>query len=98
VVSDLPDARFDRFSEGFLKELLAMEPTVATQMGDHDHDGEWPDKTPAGDARKRAHLLAWQHELAGLREYRLTKGHEADAMILANTIDYALFAIDELKD
>ena len=40
---------------GLLTRLAAQQPVMATALGIHEHDGAWPDLSPAGGER----LLAW---------------------------------------
>ena len=39
---------FDVVVATFLEELFALQPEVATAVGDHRHDGRWPDMSEAG--------------------------------------------------
>ena len=57
---------FDDLVATFLEELFALQPDVATAVGDHRHDDRWPDMSEAGHAARVAFIDRWEGTLAGL--------------------------------
>ena len=60
---------FDVVVAAFLEELFALQPDVATAVGDHRHDDRWPDMSEAGHAARVAFATAgrrpWQGSMPG---------------------------------
>src|SRR5215510_8515377 len=48
-----PQQAFEALSKDYLEKSLALWPTDATQLGDHRHDGRWPDVSQDGDAQRQ---------------------------------------------
>lgn len=62
---------FADLADRFLDELFALRPELATAMGDHRHDGRWPDVSEAGRQERLRFADRWtaafhDMELAGL--------------------------------
>ena len=56
---------FDDLVAVFLEDLFALQPDVATAVGDHRHDDRWPDMSEAGHAARVAFIDRWEATLAG---------------------------------
>jgi Bacterial protein of unknown function (DUF885) len=80
-----------------VRTLFALEPGLATQAGEHSHDGRWPDLSVAGSARLRAFYTEARTAATAIEESSLLETHRVDRKILLNQIDYALFTLDELR-
>src|SRR5690349_15330500 len=52
------DQRFDATWKRFLDEYLRVEPVEATQLGKHDYDGEWPDRSANAAKAERQFFLS----------------------------------------
>jgi uncharacterized protein (DUF885 family) len=52
-------ADFSQRIDDFLAEFFRLNPTFATAMGEHAHDAEWPDYSPAGRAERLAFIDRW---------------------------------------
>ncbi|HEX4454827.1 MAG TPA: DUF885 domain-containing protein [Kofleriaceae bacterium] len=88
------DQRFTAYAEHFLAEYLRLAPADATIAGEHRWDGTWPDVSPAGDAKLHRFL---DGELAGIPHGALSAQNQIDATLLADTIRFQVFQLDELK-
>ncbi len=51
---------FDRFLDAF----VALEPVAATSIGDHRHDGRWPDLSARGREERLAFIARWHSAFA----------------------------------
>jgi uncharacterized protein (DUF885 family) len=97
VAAKSPDQRFAELADGYIAELFALEPGIATAAGEHRHDGSWPDVSVAGTAKLRAFYARTQQALAGLADDELNEINRTDKQILANQLAYALFTLDQLR-
>jgi Bacterial protein of unknown function (DUF885) len=91
-------ARFSAFTARFLRGYLERFPVGATALGEHSHDGAWPDTTVEGDAATVRFVDAARAELTSFRAADLDEGERADASILANALDAMRFDIEEKRD
>jgi uncharacterized protein (DUF885 family) len=91
------DERYEKLWSHFLAEYLRLRPVDATTLGNHEHDGEWPDLTVAGEAERRRLDEQTRAELATLPASELSADHALDAEILGRTLDYDLFVLDRLR-
>jgi uncharacterized protein (DUF885 family) len=96
--TDAADARLGAFAARFLEAYLERNPTRATEVGAHRHDGRWPDLSAAGEVEERKLVTGWLAELAAIPEAELSVQRRVDRGLLDNQLRYWLFALDELKD
>ncbi len=96
--TEAADARLAAFAARFLDEYLERNPTRATEVGAHRHDGRWPDVSAAGEAEERKLVVARLTELEGMPEAELSVQRRVDRGLLENQLRYWLFVLDELKD
>ena len=66
----------------FFADLFRANPVLATALGNHDHDGEWPDLSPAGTAVRVAVLDRWTQAFASLPEAELGPDESVDREIV----------------
>lgn len=88
---------FAAFTARFLGDYLASRPVEATNLGDHSHDGEWPDLSAEGEARAIQAIDAARAELAAFKPDELDEEDRTDASILANRLAQMRFEIAEEK-
>jgi uncharacterized protein (DUF885 family) len=62
----------------FFEESFRLDPLEATNAGNHDHDGRWPDWSAAGLAARLAWADAWTARLAALPAGDLTEDEAID--------------------
>ena len=76
----------------FFADLFRANPVLATTLGNHDHDGEWPDLSPAGTASRRAILDRWEEAFAALPEAELDPDESVDREIVVGELAAYRFA------
>jgi len=89
-------SRFAEAQDAFFTEFFRHYPVHATDAGNHDHDGRWPDMTDAGAAERLAWLADARARLDGLGE--LSREEEIDRRVLLATIDELRFEEEELDE
>ena len=92
------DRAFVALSERWLADWLRLNPVAATQLGDHAHDGRWPDVSPAGRAGRRRLAADTLAALERIDRARLTRQNQIDHILLADRLRLELFAHDVLAD
>ena len=70
----------------FFADLSRANPVLATALGKHDHDAEWPDLSPAGTAARRAILDRWEEAFAALPEGDLDRDESVDREIVVGEL------------
>jgi uncharacterized protein (DUF885 family) len=79
-----------------LDSYLAADPVSATYLGDHRHDGELPDLSPAGAAARAKQL---REQLSALASCATSDDAEAiDAEVLRTVLRAELFELEELRE
>jgi uncharacterized protein (DUF885 family) len=96
-MTDEPDGAFVAHATATLDGMLELHPELATEAGDHRHDG----RLTVGTAAHYEQVSRWAGErLAGLAVIdagRLSAQNRVDAQILANHLARLRFGIDELR-
>jgi len=82
----------------FFADFFRLYPVDATEAGNHDHDGEWPDLTDAGKAERLAFLADARASLEAADEGGLTPEDAIDRRVLLTQIDALRFAAEELDE
>jgi uncharacterized protein (DUF885 family) len=95
---DDADSRFSAHATATLDGMLGLQPELATEMGDHRHDG----RLTVGTAAHYEQASRWAGErlagLAAIDAARLSLQNRVDAQILANHLARVRFGIDELRE
>ena len=81
----------------FLDEDFALNPTVATSIGDHRYDDRWPDVTEAGRQARLAFIDRWLAELGALPAAELTPDDAVDRDVLVMELEAERFGEIELR-
>jgi uncharacterized protein (DUF885 family) len=89
---------FDERVGAFLDDFFRLYPVAATTTGNHDHDGEWPDLSAAGLARRLAFIDAWDRELLALPDSELTADERIDRDLLISELAATRFDEVELRE
>jgi uncharacterized protein (DUF885 family) len=84
--------------DAFLDALFALDPIYATAIGNHDHDGEWPDLSAAGRQRRLAFVDDWSNAFATMDDADLTPDDRIDRDLLLGELDGQRFADTELRE
>ena len=80
----------------FLEEIFRLNPTFATSIGEHAHDGRWPDLTAAGRAERLSFGDRWRAEFAAMTD--LSTEETVDRDLLIGELDEARFADTVLRE
>jgi uncharacterized protein (DUF885 family) len=84
--------------DAFLDAIFALDPVFATSVGDHAHDGEWPDLSEAGRARRLAFVDEWAATFAAFPDETLTADERIDRELLLGELEAQRFADTELRE
>jgi uncharacterized protein (DUF885 family) len=87
-----------RLTRAYLDGLFRAKPHLATFMGDHRFDGDLPDLSPAGLARREAVLVAERQELAALSPSLASLDDRLDAEVMRDGIDLELLYLREIRE
>ena len=82
----------------WLDATARFSPVWATQLGDHRHDGEIEDLSPAGRLAARVSTRGLLDELRALQVERLSRANQIDAAMLANQLSRDLWSDEVLQD
>jgi uncharacterized protein (DUF885 family) len=82
----------------FFADFFRLYPVHATEAGNHDQDGEWPDLTDAGRRERLAFLADARASLEAAEEATLTPDEEIDRRVLLTQIDALRFDAEELDE
>jgi uncharacterized protein (DUF885 family) len=88
---------FDELVHGLFADLFRASPVFATWIGNHDHDGEWPDRTEAGSQALVSLLDRWTEAFAALPAAALTPDQAIDRDIVLGELAAMRFAETELR-
>ena len=87
---------FREAQAAFFADFFRHYPVHATEAGNHEHDGRWPDLTEAGTAERLAWLAGARSRLEGLDG--LGREEEIDRRVLLATIDELRFDEEDLDE
>lgn len=83
----------DAFAE-FLDAFAAVEPVAATAIGDHRHDGRWPDLSAGGRRARLAFIDSWAERFAAIAEAELDRDDAIDRDLVLGEL--AAWRFDEV--
>lgn len=86
-----PSAQIAALELQSIADFLAADPEAATFLGDYSHDGDWSDPTPAGLARMKQMLQAYQRKLDAIDMTGATLQDRNDVSVMR------AFAIGQLR-
>jgi uncharacterized protein (DUF885 family) len=82
----------------FFADLFRAYPVLASALGNHDHDGEWPDLTPAGAAARVTLIDRWSEAFAALPEADLRPDESIDREIVLGELSGIRFSEIVLRE
>jgi uncharacterized protein (DUF885 family) len=93
---------FEKLTDDFTRNVLALSPVSATQAGYHDHNGMVLDEalddfSPAGMDAQRRFYRDTEKQLAALDVASLDRPQQADLQILRNNIGVSLLELDTIQ-
>jgi uncharacterized protein (DUF885 family) len=97
------DAGFDRMTDDFVLDFLALSPASATQFGYHTHHGvslddQLDDFSASGLDAQRALLTRTEARLAALKPDSLDPEEQADVRIMRDAVGAARLELDEIQN
>ncbi len=91
------DAAFADLSTRYLDEAMALSPISATQIGDHRFDSEIDDLSAAGRDAALTFNRRYLDALNAIDFAQLAREHHVDALILRNTLEYAIWDAETMQ-
>jgi uncharacterized protein (DUF885 family) len=92
------DKRFEELAAKYLAELLAMNPEMATQLGEHRYDAQLGDYSLAGIERQRAFNQRYLKALNAITLKQLSRENSVDYRIMRTQLEGNEFAYDQLRE
>jgi uncharacterized protein (DUF885 family) len=89
---------FSTTVDGLLNEYFRLQPTDATELGEHAFDHHWPDLTDAGQAAWSAWLGEAEGRVQAIEPGGLTPDEAIDRRILLENLAGMRFFADELRE
>jgi len=83
---------------GFLDELFALQPDIATAVGDHRFDDRWPDTSETGRQARISFADRWTTTFDGLEAADLTTDESIDRDLVLGELAAARFGDMELHE
>ena len=81
-----------------LDELFALHPVIATSVGDHRYDDQWPDTSEAGRQARLAFASRWVPTFTGVDDATLTRDERIDRDLLVGELEAARFEDTMLRE
>jgi uncharacterized protein (DUF885 family) len=91
-------SEFGTLTKRWLDGMLALGPVNATALGDHRHDSELDDLSPAGRAAASAFSNKMLADLRQIDSARLSRAEQVDAKILDNALRFDIWSRETLQD
>jgi len=91
-------ADLQRRFAAYLDEFVADQPIAATSIGDHRHDGRWPDVSESGQAATLALIDRWLADFRGLDAAALEPDDAIDRELIVSQLEAERFGHTELQD
>ncbi|MDA8237320.1 MAG: DUF885 domain-containing protein [Chloroflexi bacterium] len=88
---------FDELVRGLFADLFRASPVLASWIGNHDHDGAWPDQSEAGSRALVALLDRWTDAFRALPDGSLSADEAIDRDIVLAELAAYRFAETELR-
>ena len=82
----------------FFDAYVARHPTAATAIGDHRHDGRWPDVRPDARPERLAFIDRWHAAFSGLDPATLTPDEAIDRDLVLGELEAERFAESVLQE
>ena len=93
---DEANAAFEKLGTAYIDIVTAMDPVAATQMGDHEHDGELPGIDPTARTRRIMMDRELLQALEAIDPALLTRDNQVDYALLKNAVEYDLWDVETL--
>ena len=84
--------------DAFLEQFFRLHPVAATAIGDHNHDGDWPDLSDAGRAARLDFADRWEAEFRAVPDATLSSDERIDRDLLLSELAAMRFDETELRE
>jgi uncharacterized protein (DUF885 family) len=91
------NAVFEKLGRSYIDILTAENPVLATQLGDHTHDGELPAIDAAARKTRIAMDVQLLQALCQIDRTRLTPDNQVDYALLRNAVEYDAWDVETLQ-
>src|SRR5947199_6209424 len=92
------DDVFQRTAHEYIEQYLRANPEDATELGDHQFDGQLTDYSSEARAKELATQKEFRDKLNAIDGSQLTGANNIDFRIIMENIDYQIFRAEELKE
>src|SRR5438067_9040108 len=92
------DDVFQRTAHDYIEQYLQANPEDATELGDHQFDGQLTDYSSEARAKELATQKGFRDKLNAIDGSQLTGANNIDFRILKENIDYQIFRAEELRE
>jgi uncharacterized protein (DUF885 family) len=82
----------------FLDAFVELDPVAATSIGDHRHDGSWPDLSPAGHQDRLAFIDLWRSTFDAMATGELSPDEAIDRDLVIGELGAWRFDETELRE
>jgi len=89
---------FPTLTAALFADLFRLQPVAATELGDHEHDGEWPDLSVAGRAAWLAWVKGTKAQVEALDPASLSRDEVIDRRILLENLAAMRFFAADLRE
>src|SRR5256885_5316425 len=94
----LQDDAFQKIAHDYVEQYLRANPEQATELGDHQFDGQLTDYSSEARAKDLAAQKEFRDKLNAIDGSQLIGANNIDFRILKENIDYQIFRTEELKE
>ncbi|MBC7798576.1 MAG: DUF885 domain-containing protein [Pyrinomonadaceae bacterium] len=98
LTKETADQKFEKLANDYIAKLLELSPEYATQLGEHRYDNRLGDYSLTGIKQNRAFNESYLTQLKTIPLKSLSKVNSVDARIMRESLEYAVFQIDVLRD
>jgi uncharacterized protein (DUF885 family) len=96
--AQVEDARFEALADDYVEALLAMNPELATALGEHRYDDRLDDYSLEGVRRNLERERRFRTRLAEIDADRLGAVNAVDFRLLEAHIDSTIFSLEVLRE
>jgi uncharacterized protein (DUF885 family) len=89
---------FHALVDQLLAEYYRLNPAHATEIGEHAHDGRWPDLTEAGRVERAAWAADAMDRLQAVPDQALSRDDIIDRRVLIENLEAMRFGEEVLRE
>ncbi len=92
------DKDFESLANAYVAQLLAINPELATTLGNHQYDGRLTDRSAAGVAAQATLAKEYLSKLGAIDASKLSEVNAIDCDILRLNLERTVFEVDDLRE